>query len=99
MAIARTEQGQAATRRQTGVRAKTRKVTVTIPADTLGAAVTKVQEGYAPSLSAYISQALWEKVARDSGRDTYLEWLKQLDEELGPPSPEAYAWAREVLGV
>jgi hypothetical protein len=26
-----------------------------------------------------------------------LEWLDELDERYGPPSPEGYAWAKEAL--
>jgi hypothetical protein len=94
VAVARTEQGQAASRRQTGVSAKTRKVTVTIPADTLEAAVAKVRAGHAPSLSAYVSRALAKQVASDDEPDAYLAFLDRLDEELGPPTPEEYEWAR-----
>lgn len=74
------------------------KVTVTIPFDVLQAAMRNVENGGAPSLSAYVSAALADKVERDQGRSAYREWLKQLDEELGPPSVEDYAWARDILG-
>jgi Arc/MetJ-type ribon-helix-helix transcriptional regulator len=75
------------------------RVTVTVPSDVLAEAIAHVEGGRARSLSAYVSEALREKVVRDSRRDAYMDWLKQLDEELGLPSPQAYAWAREVLGL
>ncbi len=75
------------------------RVTVTIPAETLEAATARVQKGAAPSLSAYVSAALADKVASDAERDSYIAWLRKLDEELGPPSAEAYEWAREALGL
>jgi len=88
-------QGQGAIRQP----APKRKVTVTIPTELLLAAAARVRTGRARSLSAYLSAALAERVAGDQERDGYLEWLKKLDEELGPPSPEAYVWARQVLGL
>ncbi|MBI4493197.1 MAG: hypothetical protein HY690_10445 [Chloroflexi bacterium] len=75
------------------------KVTLTIPTEVLETAVSLVQAGCARSLSAYVSEALAEKVASDQGRDEYLEWLKALNEELGQPGEAAYARAREALGL
>ena len=74
-----------------------RKVTVTIPEDVLSGALGQVAAGRSASLSAYVSDALSDKVAQDRGRDEYVAWLRLLDQELGPPSPEAYEWARDVL--
>ena len=73
------------------------RVTVTIPHDLLEAALRNVAAQKAPSLSVYLSQALAEKVAEDDGKDEYGAWLDQLDQELGPPSEEAYEWARKML--
>ncbi len=81
-------------RRPTATRAK---VTITVPKDLLAAAHEKIKAGRCSSLSAYISEALADKVAQDSGRDGYIEWLNQLKEELGPPSEEDYEWARKAL--
>ena len=74
---------------------RTAKVTVTVPGDVLDAAAAQVQAGGAPSLSAYVSRALAAQVAADEERDTYLEFLALLDEELGPPTEADYAWARQ----
>ena len=73
------------------------KVTVTIPNDVLAAALDNVKQRQAASLSAYVSEALAEKVAIDKGEDEYLAWLRQLSEELGEPSAEAYEWARQQV--
>ena len=73
------------------------KVTVTIPHDLLEAALRNVATQKTSSLSAYLSQALAEKVAIDAGENPYREWLDQLDAELGPPSEEDYEWARKAL--
>lgn len=84
----------AKTRRPPATRAK---ITVTVPRDVLEAAQERIRSKHVPSLSAYISEALAKQVAQDSGEDEYRAWLKQLDEELGPPSDEDYEWARNVL--
>ena len=76
--------------------AKTRRITLTIPAETLDAAAAKVEKGKASSLSAYVSQALADRVATDEQADSFLAFLDSLDEELGAPSTEDYAWARRV---
>lgn len=75
------------------------KVSVSLPAEVLAAALARVESGQSPSLSALVAEALAEKVAREETVDRYREWLRQMDQELGPPSPEAYAWAREALGL
>lgn len=82
------------TRRPPATRAK---ITVTVPRDVLEAARERIRSKHLPSLSAYISEALAKQVAQDTGEDDYIAWLDQLDEELGPPSEEAHAWARKVL--
>jgi hypothetical protein len=78
-------------------RAKTAKVTVTIPVATLEAATARVRDGFASSLSSYVSQALATQVAADSGRDALVEFLDHLDQELGPPGAEDNEWARRVV--
>jgi hypothetical protein len=73
---------------------KTRKVTVTIPANLLEAASARVAAGCAPSLSAYVSKALKKQVEADQAGDPFLALLDEWDREFGPPSAEDYAWAR-----
>lgn len=79
-------------------RGRTVKVTVTVPAESLTAAVAKVKTGQEPSLSAYMSRALAAQLAADEERDAFLAFLDRLDEELGPPSDADYAWARRFAG-
>ncbi len=73
------------------------KVTVTIPLDVLEAALETIKSRHLPSLSAYVSEALAERVGLDHDEDDYLAWLNQLSEELGEPTREDYEWARNVL--
>ena len=75
------------------------RVTVTVPSDVLQAAAERVQRGPSSSLSAFVSDALAEKLAAELDRDNFVAWLRQLDNELGPPSAEAYTWAKEALGL
>ena len=75
---------------------KTRKVTVTVPANLLEAAAARVSEGCAPSLSAYVSKALKKQVEADR-EDGFLALLREMDEEFGPVSPETLEWARRFI--
>ena len=73
-----------------------RRVTVSIPEELAEEAVAATRAGRATSVSAYVADAMREK----SGRYTLADVLDQMDAELGPPSPEADAWAKEqVEGV
>jgi len=90
---------EAPPRRRAKPPGRTKRVTITIPADVLAAAQCLVDEGKAASLSAYISGALAKQVALDQGKDGFIAFLDQLDAELGPPSPEDYAEARRFLGL
>jgi len=75
--------------------ARKAKVAVTIPADVLAAAQMQVAAGAAPSLSAFVSAAVADKIkSNDLER-----LLDAMDAELGPPGPEAQAWAKRVLGL
>ena len=53
-----------------------------------------VAAGKARSVSAWVEDA----IAAKAGKDELLELLDEMKEEHGPPSEEAYAWARMVLG-
>jgi Arc/MetJ-type ribon-helix-helix transcriptional regulator len=76
----------------------TTKIAVSLPDELVEAARAAVRDGRAASVSAYVADALREK----SGRYTLADVLDQLDAELGPPGPEADAWAKReadrVLG-
>ena len=72
-----------------------RKIAVSIPEDLADRVEKAVSLGRASSVSAYVSQALEEKTRRDRLADV----LDEMDRELGPPSPGAQTWARQVLGL
>lgn len=70
------------------------KVAISLPKDVLTRARAAVRRGAAPSLSAYVGQALEEKVTED-------ELFEMLDEMLGetggPPTPQEIRWANTAL--
>lgn len=69
------------------------KVALTIPAEILEAAKQEVEAGHAKSLSAFVSEAVHEKLRRDE----LAELLDALDAKHGPPGKAAQAWAKKVL--
>ena len=69
------------------------KVALTIPTDVLSLAKKKVRAGRAKSLSAFVSDALDEKLRRDE----LTEILDSMDAQHGKPGKAARAWARRVL--
>jgi hypothetical protein len=81
-----------------GSRSKMAKITVTIPAEILEAALAQVHAGQASSLSAYVARAVAKQVSVDEEGDAYLKLLDRLDQELGPPSEAHYEWARQFVG-
>ena len=72
---------------------KTRKVALTIPEDALRLAKREVVRGRAKSLSAFVSEAVEEKLARES----LAEVLDALDKVHGKPRKRDREWARRVL--
>ena len=71
----------------------TAKVALSLSADVLDLAKKRVKAGRAKSLSAYVTEAVDEKLRRDE----LTEILDALDTKLGPPSKTARAWAKRVL--
>jgi len=69
------------------------KVAVTIPIAVLALAKREVGAGRAKSLSAFVSEAVDEKLRRYE----LVEILDAMDAEHGKPSAEARAWARNIL--
>ena len=67
---------------------------MSIKREVLEAAEDRVAAGEASSVSAWVEDAM-EKKAND---DELLALLAEMDAEFGPPSEEAEAWARNVLG-
>jgi hypothetical protein len=71
----------------------TAKVALTVPTEVLRLARREVRAGHAKSLSAFVSEAIHEKLCRDA----LVEVLDAMDAEYGPPNREARAWAKRVL--
>jgi Arc/MetJ-type ribon-helix-helix transcriptional regulator len=69
------------------------KVAVTMPAEVVALAKKKVRAGRAKSLSAFVSEAVDEKLRRDE----LTEILDNMDRELGKPNRSARAWAKRIL--
>lgn len=71
----------------------TARITVSLPDHLVEQVKRAVEEGKAPSVSAYVAEALEAKVPPIGLKALLRQW----DEELGPPGPEAEAWARAEL--
>ena len=69
------------------------KVAVTISSEVLAEAKKQVRSGRAKSLSAFVAQAVAEKIRRDDLNDI----LDAMDEAHGKPSKADQAWAKRVL--
>src|SRR6266511_2029256 len=69
-----------------------RKNAVTVPEEYVAEAERAVHEGRSRSVSAYVSEALAQRSGRESLDDILDDW----DRELGPPGPEAEAWAKRA---
>ncbi|MGH3834247.1 MAG: hypothetical protein ACRDSF_00875 [Pseudonocardiaceae bacterium] len=67
-------------------------MTVTVDQEVVAEAA--VAAGRAPSVSAWVTQAMAERARRESLRDV----LAEIRAELGPATEEETAWARSVLG-
>jgi Arc/MetJ-type ribon-helix-helix transcriptional regulator len=88
------------TRRYDHGMTKVAKITISLPQEQAKQARAAVARGEASSVSSYISGAL-AAVAPAAGEedDTLADLVKDMIAEHGRPSPEAYAWADEVLGM
>jgi len=71
------------------------RIAVTLPPEQVKAAKRAVKEGRAPSVSAYVADAL----ACQQRADSLTALLEELVAEHGEPSPADYAWARQALGL
>lgn len=71
------------------------KIAVSLPREQVAGAQHAVNEGRAPSVSAYISRALEQQGSADS----LTELVALMRAEDGPPSTDDYAWADSVLGI
>ncbi len=71
------------------------RVTVSVDEEVVAAAEAAVAEGRAPSVSAWVAQAMAER----SRRERLADVLAEIRTELGPATDEETAWARSVLGL
>jgi hypothetical protein len=71
----------------------TAKVALTVPVQVLRLARREVRAGHAKSLSAFVSEAVDEKLRRSE----LSKILDAMDAEHGRPNQRARAWARRVL--
>lgn len=69
------------------------KLALSIPEDIVRRAKREVSSARAKSLSAYVSEALAEKLQRDELKDV----LDAMDKEHGKPDRKAKRWAKRVL--
>ena len=69
------------------------KVALSMPAEVLRLAKKEVANGRAKSLSAFVAEAVDEKLRRDE----LSEILDAMDAEHGTPNKTAKAWAKRVL--
>ncbi len=73
----------------------TTKIAVSLPDELVAIARLAVAEGRAPSVSAYVANAL----ARQVREDELAALVAEMRVEHGTPSDEDYAWADQVLGI
>lgn len=73
----------------------TTKLAVSLPDELAEQARQAVREGRAPSVSAYIADAL----AQSARTRSITRLVADMRAEDGQPSEEDYAWARRALGV
>ncbi len=71
------------------------RVTITVDQDVVAAAEVAVAAGRAPSVSAWVAEAMSDRARRESLRAA----LAEIRAELGPATEEETAWARSVLGL
>lgn len=69
------------------------KVALSMPAEVLRLAQKEVAAGRAKSLSAFVAEAVDEKLRRDE----LVAILDAMDAEHGKPGKRATAWARRVI--
>jgi Arc/MetJ-type ribon-helix-helix transcriptional regulator len=80
---------------------KVAKITISLPAEQVEQVRAAVARGEAASVSSYIASALAAvpppMFADDADGDSLAKLVADMKEEFGEPSPEAYAWADEVM--
>lgn len=78
---------------------KVAKITISLPREQAEQAREAVARGEASSVSSYISSALAAMAPASAvdDEDTLADLVADLMTEFGRPSPEAYAWADNVM--
>ncbi len=71
------------------------RITITIDREFLELAEQAVADGRAKSVSAWIAEALEPRPKREHLADV----IADIRAEIGPPTEEEDAWAREALGL
>lgn len=71
------------------------KLAVSLPPEVVAEAKRAVRDGQAPSVSAYVADALAQR-QRVVSLETLLD---EMDDELGEPGGADYAWADRALGL
>ena len=72
----------------------TTKIAISLPDELVESARQAVADKRASSVSSYIADAMQERLRVES----LAAVLADLDRELGPPSADAFTWARRMLG-
>jgi Arc/MetJ-type ribon-helix-helix transcriptional regulator len=81
---------------------KVAKIAISLPQEQVALAREAVARGEAASVSSYISAALAAVAPAPitaEREDTLADLVADMIAEDGAPSPEAYAWADEVLDL
>ena len=74
---------------------KSAKIAVSLPAEQVAMVQRAVENGTAPSVSAYVSRAL----ARCEREDSLAALVADLVAKHGAPTEKDYAWADRALGL
>ncbi len=73
------------------------RITVRLSPERLERARKAVKRGRAPSISAWIEEAVRKYDSRFGWDENWREYFDELDREFGPPTEEERAWARRVV--
>jgi antitoxin ParD1/3/4 len=68
----------------------TKRVTVSMPGPTAEQLTAMAEAAGAPSVSAYVTEAVQARMAREQA-------LERLRQAWGDPDPEGMAWARQAI--
>jgi len=72
-----------------------KRLTVSVDGEIVREAEAAVAAGSAPSVSAWVAEAMSQRAQRERLKDV----LAEIRTEIGPATDEETAWARSVLGL